>query len=327
MAKKTSRKVTRNDVAQLAGVSTAVVSYVVNGGPREVAPDTREKVQAAIDKLGYLPNAAARSLMTGRSNMLALVVPDVTNPYFAQIAQEVEIAARENGRSLLLVQAPDDHHEVISSLNRTLVDGIICAVILESTVMAELLRRGLPIVQLSINTFPSPAAALQPDYYAGARLAVEHLVTHGHQKIACLDGYHRDGMRFRGWRDSLLAQGLQPGPVVNMPWSRQGGFDGVGELLSTGQDFSAVFVVSDQMASGALAAFSQRGIRVPDQVAMVSFDATAIAEFMVPPLTTVGVPIKQMARDAVMQLITAHPQRSGSDYVAQLYIRRSCGCA
>ena len=106
-AVRTTRGATRDDVARLAGVSSAVVSYVVNNGPRPVAEATRQRVLDAIDKLGYRPNAAARSLIMGRSDLVGLVVPDVRNPYFAAIAQEIEAAARARGLTLVLAQSSE----------------------------------------------------------------------------------------------------------------------------------------------------------------------------------------------------------------------------
>lgn len=212
------RDATRDDVARLAGVSSAVVSYVVNGGPRPVAEATRARVQAAIDKLGYRPNAAARSLITGRSDLLGLIVPDLRNPYFAALAQAVEVVARREGMNLVLTQGVTAHIEpLVETLAGHLVTGIITATIPEPEALAIAVRSRVPMVRMSLAS-QTDRQAIWPDYYGGARSAVHHLVdVHGCRSVALVIGSdHPDRPdeprddRERGWRDALEARGLPP---------------------------------------------------------------------------------------------------------------------
>lgn len=326
MAKENGRNVTRNDVAQLAGVSTAVVSYVVNNGPRPVAEATREKVLDAIRKLDYQPNAAARSLITGKADALALIVPDVGNPYFGALALEVEFAARERGKTLILAQAPDNHHEVMAELNGGVVDGIISAVWPDEYVLRELARRPIPMVQMSIMSPQLPFQCLQPDYHGGSYAAVRHLIGHGHQQIALVTGASAAEARGLGWAEALSEAGLPPGPVVEVGWSRQGGYDAAARLLEAHPGVTAAFVTSDNQAIGFLSGLHQAGKRVPEDLAVASFDGSPDGAFTIPPLTSVRVPIRQLARDAVAQVLEPEVEKRGVVYPCDLIVRTSCGC-
>ncbi|MFP5416644.1 MAG: LacI family DNA-binding transcriptional regulator [Actinomycetes bacterium] len=320
------RSVTREDVARLAGVSSAVVSYVVNNGPRPVATATRDRVLEAIDKLGYQPNAAARSLITGRAELLGLVVPDIANPYFAAMAQKVEAAAREQGLTLLLVQSSDlGLEDVMSALAGRLVVGVITATVPGTEAIRQLLRQHVPVVGISLFAPLGAFPCLVPGFYDGARTAVRHLVEqHGHTRIGMVTGSDTGEDRERGWRDVLVSAGLQPDVVVRVPWSMAGGREAAGILVNQHPDLTAVFVASDQQAAGVASGLAGRGLRIPDRLAMASFDGSPESEFVVPPLTTLRVPMEDMARDAVA--MTLGVSTEARDYPTSLIIRESCGC-
>lgn len=327
-ADRSPRSVTRNDVARLAGVSTAVVSYVVNDGPRPVAPATRERVLDAIEKLGYRPNLAARTLITGKADLLGLVVPDIRNPYFAAIAQEIEAAARARGLTLVLAQSSESGlAEVVEALSGRLVVGVITAAAPPPGVIVDLHRQRVPIILFSLHTPLTPFPSLWPDYYQGARSVARHLIeAHGHRRIGFVTGAEEFEERERAWRDVLTEAGLDPSPLLRVPWSMAGGRDAARTLAAEHPDVTAVFVASDQQATGLLAGCHQAGRRVPDDLAVASFDGSPESEFTVPPLTTVAVPMGDMARDAVA-LTLGETVTSSTPYPTQLVVRRSCGCA
>lgn len=327
------RAVTRNDVARLAGVSSAVVSYVVNDGPRPVAEATRVKVLAAIDKLGYRPNAAARSLITGRSDLIGLIVPDVRNPYFAALARSVETDARARGVNLVLAQGrTGGMAPLVETLSGHLVAGIIVATVPEPEALAIVVRNQIPLVRLSIAVPELGGSALWPDYYGGARDAVQHLVeVHGHREVALVIGSdHPESTdepldeRERGWRDALDHAGLSTRHVVRVHWSAAGGRDAAERLATRHPDATAVFVSADQQAIGLLSGLHRAGRSVPGDIAVASFDGSPEAGFTVPALTTSGVPLADMAADAVAQLLGA-PMVSRT-YPTSLEVRESCGC-
>ncbi|MDA8438603.1 MAG: LacI family DNA-binding transcriptional regulator [Propionibacterium sp.] len=320
------REPTRNDVARLAGVSTAVVSYVVNDGPRPVAAATRARVLDAIDKLGYRPNTAARSLITGRSGLVGLIVPDVENPYFAALAKAVEIAAAARGVRLVLGQSLSGGFlELLDSLAGHQVDGILTATLPPAAFLTDHWIGRVPLVVVSLALSASPVPVLYPDYRAGARTGVGHLVeVHGRRTVALVTG--SDGMDEReiGWREALAVSGLSPGPIVRIPWSAQGGAQGADELADRHPEVDAIFVTSDQQAVGLLAGLHRRGRRVPDDLAVVSFDGSLAGEFTIPGLTTVAVPFADLAVAALDALVADLPQ--DRVFPLGLVVRESCGC-
>lgn len=328
-----ARGATRDDVAKLAGVSSAVVSYVVNNGPRPVADATRVKVLDAIDKLGYRPNAAARSLITGRSDLVGLIVPDVRNPYFAALAQAVEVEARAEGVNLVLAQSlAGQLLPLVESLSGHLVAGVITAAVPEPEAIATLSRNRITMVRLSLVPPDVDATSILPDYYAGARDAVKHLIeVHGHKRIALVAGSDTPDRpavvidsRQRGWEDAMNSAGLPTDAVVRVNWSSAGGWKAAGLLLSDHPDCTAVFTMSDQQAIGMIAGLTGAGRRIPDDVAITSFDGSPEAEFTIPPLTTSSVPMKAMAKAAVEQLLKGRTETRL--FEPELIVRRSCGC-
>lgn len=328
--------VTRDDVARLAGVSSAVVSYVVNDGPRPVAEATRARVQAAIEKLGYQPNAAARALITGRSDLLGLIVPDLRNPYFAALAQAMEVAARAEALNLVLAQGTTGSMaRLVESLVGHRVAGIATATAPEPEAVAIVARYRVPLVRLSLPLVGETVAVICPDYYGGALAAVRHLVeVHGHRRIALVVGSDHpeqapppvrlmDG-RERGWRDYLGQAGLPTSDVLRVPWSVAGGAEAARRLVADHREVTAVFVAADQQATGLLAGLGRAGIAVPGRLAVASFDGSPEAEFTNPPLTTVQVPLQQLATDAVASLLA--PAWASRTYPTVLLVRQSCGC-
>ncbi len=326
------RAVTRDDVARLAGVSSAVVSYVVNDGPRPVAEATRSRVLAAIEKLGYRPNAAARTLITGRSDLIGLIVPDLRNPYFAALAQAAETAARARSVNLVLAQGETGHIErLVESLSSHQAAGIISSTIPEPAALAVLARSRIPLVQLSIQV-PSAGPAVWPDYRAGARAAVRHLVeVHGHRRVALVIGTDHpdrddepiDG-RESGWRDALGEAGLTTQHLIRVRWSAEGGVAAAARLATDHREATAVFTSSDQQAIGLIAGLQDTGRTIPGDLALASFDGSPEAAYTVPPLTTVSVPLAAMAADAVAEILERTAR--SHQHPTTLVLRRSCGC-
>ena len=320
------RDATRDDVARLAGVSSAVVSYVVNDGPRPVAAATRARVLDAIDKLGYRPNTAARSLITGRSDLIGLVVPDVENQYFATLAKAVEKAAAARGVRLVLGQAqPDYLPELVESLAGHQVDGIITATPPPADLINRTGRLTFPLVKLSLDMSMDAVPSLSPDFYGGAQSAVRHLAeVHGHRRIALVTGGSPMDVRERAWVDALHGLGLQPDCRVHAEWSTPGGREAASRLITEHPDATAVFVAADQQAVGLISGLYAAGVRIPHDLAIASFDGSLTARFTVPGLTTVGVPFDAMATDAVAEVLGAPAERRV--YPTTLIIRQSCGC-
>nr|WP_231637097.1 LacI family DNA-binding transcriptional regulator [Microbacterium sp. No. 7] len=326
----------RSDVARLAGVSTAVVSYVVNG-TKNVSPETERRVREAIALLGYRPNSAARALRLGSNEMLGMVVPDARNPYFAMLAHAVETVAAERGYTLLTANADGlletERRHVERFVDRG-VDGVfLCSTIVEPDVR-PLVDADIPTVLLNHSVEVAGVASVRIDLWEGARLAVEHLAEHGHERIGLVIGSNTGHVldpRETGWRQELARRGLAEGPLERDIFTMRGGYDAGRRLLATGLP-SALFVSSDRQAIGLLRALHEAGVRVPDDVALVSFDGSEDAAYSWPPLSTVAAPIADMARAAVDAILAPADPDAGRPgirhevFAPALVRRASCGC-
>lgn len=325
------RSVTRADVARYAGVSNAVVSYVLNDGPKPVAPATRARVLEAIAVLDYRPNAAARALSRGVADMIGMIVPDSRNPYFAELVHAVDEAAQQHGR-VLLVSNSSGHdsstRDRIAALRSHQLDGLVIADNLSARERAQVAAFGVPLVFINQFSGDAATAAFGVDYQGGARLGVDHLIQHGHQRIAFIGGEPGFDQRELGWQDALSHAGLPLGPRYRGRFSLESGYE-AGKLLATDTSRpTAVFVASDQLAMAAMSALHELGLSVPGDVALVAFDGTAESAFAQPPLTTVAQPIDQVATAAVDRLLLGTAgERPQALFPTTLVVRASCGCS
>jgi LacI family transcriptional regulator len=325
------KTITRADVARYAGVSTAVVSYTLNNGPKPVAPATAARVRNAVAVLGYRPNAAARALKRGSSDMIGLVVPDSSNPFYAELAQATEEAAAARGYALVVINGNDTN--VVWHVNRLAsrqVDGILVACDLRLVDIATLAASG---VRLSLFNQLHPTEgtwAIGSDLFTGTTVGVKHLLNHGHTRIAFVGNTISSDSRLRGWEDSMREAGLTPHLRFQAAYSREGGYAAAQQLAAlatTSEMPSAVFVSTDMQALGVLRALHERGIRIPEDVAVVSLDGTPEAEYSWPALTTLRQPVREMAVAAVAHLLgDAAAADEHQLYPLELVVRQSCGC-
>jgi LacI family transcriptional regulator len=325
------REVTRSDVAKHARVSTAVVSYVVNNGPRPVAKATRERVLASMETLGYRPNAAARALRLQRATAVGLVVPDVSNTYFGALARAVSNRAFDAGYALLLGDSDNDidrEAAQIDSLVGRQVDGLI-VISLDPTATMDVGRT--PTVYLDRRTAADQAVIL-PDNYAGARMAVEHLLQHGRQRIGHLagpEGGPGADERLQGWEDTVRAAGQTDALsfVERAEFTRRGGYEAGRRLLKNPDRApDGLFVSSDVQALGLLRAAREAGVRVPEDLAVISFDGTEDAAYSDPPLTSIEQPVEEIAATALAAVLTDPFVPVHERVDVRLVTRASCGC-
>jgi DNA-binding LacI/PurR family transcriptional regulator len=306
---------TLEQVAALAGVSRATVSRVVNGSPK-VSPVVRAQVERAVAKLGYVPNRAARSLVTRRADSVALVVSEprarfFSEPFFAGMVRGVSAALAETGVQLLLLIAQDlrDRRRLERYVVGGHVDGVLLASLHgEDPLPGALERAGVPAVLVGRPAEPTQASYVDADNRGGAGKAVEHLVRRGRRRIATITGPLDMGVgldRLEGYRDGLAAAGLADGDLVETgDFTEEGGAAAMARLLARpGPPVDAVFAASDLMAAGALRALRAAGRRVPEDVAVVGFEDSAVARYAQPPLTTVRQPIEEMGRQATRLLL------------------------
>lgn len=308
------RAVTIRQVARAARVSTQTVSRVINERP-DVAPETRRRVQEVIDRLGYRPNAIARSLINQRSHTLGVVA--LSGEFYgpARTLTGIEQQIRAEGYSLLLdlLHHPETFN-VTHILNRLLsrqVDGIIWAVPeIQSNrdwLQDTALQIPVPIIYLSMGQRPNLNVAAV-DNRLGARLACQHLLEQGYRSIGLITGpmeWWEARERKLGWEEALRAAGLQPEArqVVEGDWSAASGAEGISRLFEQYPEMDAVFASNDQMALGVLQRAHSLGRRVPEDLGVVGFDDTPEAPFYRPPLTTIRNPLVQLGCEAVQALV------------------------
>jgi LacI family transcriptional regulator, galactose operon repressor len=331
--------VTIKDVARLAGVSAMTVSRVINSSP-SVSPATRSRVELAIAELGYIPSRLARGLSAQRTGTLALIVPDVANPFFTLIVRGSEDVARRAGFRLLLCDTRADlelEREVIDELIAHRVEGILIAPVSDRSRdhLRRLARYGVPFVLVDRTVPGVDADTVLGDSAAGAQQLVEHLIALGHRRIGMITESNtvstaRD--RRRGYHAALAAAGLDSDPrlLVESSVDPDGGREGMRRLLELDEPPTAVFTVNNLVALGAIEAVRATGREVPDDVALVCFDDIEYASRMHPFLTVMEQPAETFGTLGT-QLLLQRIERRGDDkrrtvvLPAQFIVRRSCG--
>lgn len=302
---------TIRDVAKLAGVSTATVSRVLAGIGNPKA-ETADAVMSAVDQLDYRPSAVARSLRMRRTNTIGLIVTDIQNPFFPELVQAADDAARQVGYSILLGSAAFDERRAVHYLDLMAdrrVDGMIVA---SSQVSDESWRwlADSPVPCVVVNAEPAnvPITVITSDNWGGMRAAAEHLISLGHRKMAYVrgaSGITADLPRFEAFRAACSAAGIPDSDIVEIQGDAQfeGGEQVVAQLIAGGTDVTAIACHNDITAIGALRALRAARVRVPQDISVVGCDDIAAASWVVPALTTVAQQKAEMGRMAVERLL------------------------
>ncbi|RBM19789.1 LacI family DNA-binding transcriptional regulator [Streptomyces sp. PT12] len=317
-----SRPVTLEDVARVAGVSRATVSRVING-EATVDPRLRKLVDEAIARTRYVPNRAARSLVTRRTDSVALVVSEreqrevtgpfvgriFSDPYFGRVVGGLLEVARPRGVQMVLLLADDEpsRTQLLGYLQQGHVDGVVLISSHADDPLPGLLARtALPAVLAGRPATPLSLTSVDADQRAGARLAAEHLAATGRRRVAAIAGPQdmtAARERLAGFLAAAKERGLAEVVWTEGDFTQASGTSGMQRLLGLRPDLDAVFVASDLMALGAVAALHRQGRRVPDDVAVVGFDDSSSALACDPPLTTVRQPVEEMAAEMARLLL------------------------
>jgi len=334
------RHVTRNDVAREAGVSPAIVSYVINNGPRPVAPETYKKVLEAIERLGYKPNAIARSLRLQRSSTIGLILPDTQNPYFAEVARGVEKIAFQKGFSIILCHSDyslEQEIRYVNVLDSERVAGVLWFPATNDPKPHQLLSEsGVPVVVLDRIVRGIQAHFVVADNFRGGYIATKHLIELGHLSIGCItrpmELYHSQE-RVRGYRAAFADHGIPEdlSLIVKGGFRLEDGRRAAKQLFDLKPAPTAIFAYNDFMAIGALRAANERGLRVPLDVSIIGFDDIPQSAFTVPALTTIRQPKFEMGcrgAELLIDLIDKkkHTSPVNSPLDVQLIVRESTAC-
>ena len=304
-------RVTISDVAREAGVSLMTVSRVVNG-KEEISPATRQRVLNVIEQMGYRPSGIARGLATQRTGTLGLVVPDMANPFFSDVARGAEDRARAAGYNIFVCntdESPQREISALDSLEEKRVDGVVLC---SSRLHDDGLRAALDhhpaavLVNRRLEVYHVDAVLLADR--EGAQAATQHLIRSGHRAVGFLAGpltSYSSQQRSKGYRAALATAGI----TVNPDWVRpcsyevEDGREAARVLLSDHPELTALFCYNDLVAIGALQACADLGRRVPDDLAIVGFDDIPMADLVIPPLTTCHVPRYDLGDQAMRLLL------------------------
>jgi LacI family transcriptional regulator len=286
------------DVAERAGVSATTVSHVING-TRPVSEELRTRVLAAMDALDYRPNLLARSLRRGQAYLVGMIIPDVSNPYFAEVARGVEDTVCVQDYSVILCNTDNDPRRerlYATALTRNQVGGMLLASVDVSADDYRVLRaQRIPLVMINRDAPGEAVDQVLTNSVRGGYLATRHLVELGHRRIACITGPSQttpSAERVTGYRQALREEGIEGNGrlVLRGDFQYGGGYRLARQLLTSSDPPTAVFAVSDMMALGVLCAAQEMGLKVPADLSVVGYDDIQLASFTSPPLTTVFQP-------------------------------------
>lgn len=326
------------EIASKAAVSTATVSRVLNGNPR-VSEGNRRRVLDVVKELNYVPSGIARSMTHGRTSILGLILPDITNPFFPELARGVEDAAHTRNYNVVLCNTdgdPDSEVRYMRMLREHRADGVI--LIPSRTIDPEMVSRNMgdiPVIWCDRVPEQGLATGVTTDNYHGAVLATEHLLQLGHRKLGMISGPQvpASEARERGFLETCRRYGVITGPawMADGDFRYESGYDGMLKIFAAGRTRpSAVFCCNDLMAIGAMDAAINQGIGVPDELSIVGYDNIFFTKFSRPPLTTVNQPTYLLGVTAVEMLneqvgIHANHERQGRIQVLKpgLVVRNS----
>lgn len=334
-------RVTLEEVARMAGVSRATSSRVVNASLK-VNPDARRAVEEAIARLGYVPNRAARSLMTRRSDSIGVIIPTPNarlfgDPFFLLFLNGIgtALALRDFHLLLLIAQSGEEEKRLEQYVAAGHIDGVVLTALHgEDPLPERLAARGVPVVVNGRGPRGARASYVDADSRGGAAAATAHLLAQGRRKVATISGsldIPASLDRLLGFRDALEAAGLPIDPTLEEvgDFSQEGAARAMNLLLERQPDLDGVFVASDSMAAMALRVLQSAGRRVPDDVAVVGFDDQPIAETTLPPLSSVRHPIEAMSHEMVRLLLHSIEARDHLPrqvmFPTELVIRESSG--
>lgn len=309
-----SHRATLRDVARLAGVSVATVSNYLNDYPF-MKPVTKERIQQAIDKLGYTANQQARNLRRGRTWLISLSIPDLNQIYFAELAEEMIKAAREYGYRVIIESTGNNRqHEInsVKAMSRNMTDGLILSPTSMTSVDVAELEGDYPLVLLGERIFDAPAPHIVIANDVGARMATDHLIDMGCRTIAVVGGTLDEDipssrlMRTKGYVVSLADHGMRLDPSMVREcgdWTSAEGARAVREMYAQGIRPDGIFALNDLLAMGVISQLREMRVRVPESVRVVGFDNIDEARYTIPTLTSIDPGRAQIAELAVKSIV------------------------
>ncbi len=316
---------TIKEIAAYAKVSIATVSRVINESGY-VSPDKEQRVKDALKELNYTPNFAAKKLRSGKSNTIGLISPDNSNPFFAQLGRYIEDLCYEKDYNIILCDSDysiEKENEYINILTQHQVDGIIL-VSSGNSENKSLVDSGIPFVTIDQDIKDNNGHCISINYEQGAYLAVSHLASFGHSRIACITGSLSSTIpkqRLTGYSQALYEAGIEidESLIVKSDFRMEGGYNAMKDLLARKNPPTAVFAINDNMAIGAMHAIHEAGLRIPEDISVAGYDDIVFSAVMNPPLTTVSHPVSNLAK-TILELLFVNMDRMNISKYAEMYV-------
>jgi LacI family transcriptional regulator len=329
--------ITIKDIARIANVSYATVSRALNNH-KDVSDDTKRKILGICEQLGYSPNAIARGLVTKSTNTIGLLVPDITNPFFPEVARGVEDEASKRNYNVFLCNTNWDIMKEISYFQLLLgkrVEGIIIAPVSDGTFnLAAKYTDRLPIIFIASKIDDSSHNYIVIDDIEGVMMATEHLISLGHKKIAFIGGKEGTSTfkdRLEGYKIALENNGIKPDPelVKSYGYRKESGYNGIRSLVESSNMPTAIIAINDIVALGVIEAAEEIGLNIPDDVSLIGFDDIPYASLPKIKLTTISQPKYDMGRESVNMLFDKLSQENSKQGLhkvikPRLIIRSTC---
>jgi LacI family transcriptional regulator len=306
-----NQKVSIVDIAKKAGVSITTVSRVLNGKGEEyrISEKSQQKIKETARKLNYVPNQFAASLKSGKSNTIALIIPSLSNPFFAEIASEINSEVRNRGYITIIGDSDenvDSENEELMQMEARNIEGLVIAPCSQNwKVIKKLHDQGKPIVCIDRYFENLDIPYVSTDNYEGAVMATRHLLDNGHSKIACIQGL-TDSVpnkhRIKGYKDTMLQAGIKELSITGDEFSVQNGYKETRLLLQKKVIPTAIFALSNTIAMGCMKALREENLRIPEDVSIITFDDHPYLDYLATPLTCITQPTREICRMAIKHL-------------------------
>lgn len=305
---------TIKELAEALGISVTTVSRVLNGKakPYRISKDTQKKVVQAAKEANYVPNKLARSLKLDKTETIGLIIPDIANPFFAEIAKSIESEARKKGYSIILCDSMDNiqtEEKLLRLLQAQKVDGVIVAPVgTKEQHLLQAHRSGLPVIVIDRFFKDSELPYITSDNYKGAYDAICHLIEMGHKEIACIQGIHNslpNIERVNGYKKALDDHKIKRNEhfILGDSFSEENGYESGKRLLARKRPPTAIFALSNLISLGVLEAASEAGKKIPTDFSLISFDEQPYSSYLATPMTTIDQQKKEMGGKAVDYIV------------------------
>lgn len=306
-----SQKVNIVDIAKKAGVSISTVSRVLNGKAEEfrISEKSQQKIRDTARKLNYVPNQFAANLKSGKSNTIALLIPSLTNPFFADIASDINAEVRNRGYITIIGDSDEkvdvENEELLQMQSRN-IEGLVIAPVNQNwKQLKDLYDQGLPIVCIDRYFENLDIPYVSTDNYEGAVMATKHLLEHGHRNIACIQGVPEsvpNQLRIKGYQDAMASAGIGESKILGNEFTIQNGYKEMKLLLQQKERPTAIFALSNTIAIGCIKAIREENLSIPDDISLISFDDHPFLDYLASPLTCVTQPTREICRIAIKYL-------------------------